>query len=39
MLMGVPLHIGGGVSACWWGCLCMLIGVSLYIGRGVSVYW
>ena len=37
MLVGVSLHIGGGVSAYWWGYLCMLVDVSLCIGRGDSV--
>ena len=38
MLVGVSLRIGGGVSVCWWGCLCVLVGVSLHVGGGVSVY-
>ena len=37
--MGVSLYIHRGVSAYWWGYLCMLVGVSLYIGGGVSAYW
>ena len=36
-MMGVSLHIGGGVSTYWWGCLYILVGVSLHVNRGVSV--
>ena len=38
MLVGVSLYISGGVSAYWWGCLCILVWVFLYVGGGVSAY-
>ena len=37
MLVGVSLYVSRGISAYWWGYLCLLVGVSLRIHRGVSV--
>ena len=34
--MGMSLYISGGVSAYWWGCLCILVRVLLHDNGGVS---